>query len=340
MEDRKLIVSIIKGAVEAGARKKRACEELGIPIRTIQRWEKIREDRRKNAIHSPKNKLTQEEVDKIIYTVSLERFRDKSPKEIVPVLAEEGIYIASESSMYRILREKRMVLHRENTREPKKRHKPKELLATGPNQVWSWDITYIKTAVKGLFYYLYLFMDIWDRKIVCWDIFEEQTSENARSTILKVSDEVNLKEIALHSDNGSPMKGATFLATLSWLGVVPSFSRPACSNDNPYSESLFKTIKYRTSFPKAFKSTVEAKKWMESFVCWYNNEHRHSGINYVTPNQRHNGLDKKILKTRTETYRTAMLKNPARWIKGKCRNWSYENDAVLNPNTEISNKVA
>ena len=313
---------------------------MGIPIRTIQRWEKDIIDRRKDIKKNPQNKLTPQERQEVIDVCCAERFVDLSPKQIVPILAEQGKYIASEATMYRILREESMMNHRESTKKPVKRNKPEELKATGPDQIWSWDITYIKTAVRGIFFYLYLFMDVWSRKIVAWDIYDVQTSENAKQVMLSVKDEVDDKEIRLHSDNGSPMKGATFLSTLQWLGVVPSFSRPSCSNDNAYSESLFKTIKYRAGYPKVFKSRDESKNWLSRFIKWYNKEHRHSGINYVTPEQRHKGLDKKILKRREEVYRKARAKNPERWINKKMRAWSWNEEVILNPNTKVDKNVA
>lgn len=330
-EDKELILAVIENAVKAGARKTKVCEALDIKVRTVQRWEKCVFDKRVLNNKSPKNKLSEEERQKVIDICSEDRFVDKSPKEIVPILAEEGTYVASESTLYRILREERMLNHREESSVPRKRHKVKELKATSPDQVWSWDITYLKTNVKGLFYYLYVFMDIWSRKIVAFDVFKEQTSLNARKTLMSVNDKSILKNLKLHSDNGSPMKGATFLATLHWLGITPSFSRPSVSNDNAYSESLFKTMKYDVSFPKSFESTEQAKAWVSDFVNWYNNEHRHSGIKYVTPEQRHSGEDKKILEIRKQTYENAKKRNPERWVQNKIRDWSWEKVQVLNP---------
>lgn len=334
LNDKNIILSIIKEAVSKGSRKSKICELVNIPIRTVQRWEISTNDNRQYRNYIPKNKLSPLERQRVIDICCSKRFVDKSPKEIVPILAEEGIYIASEATIYRILREERMMSYRENTKFPTKRYKPKELKATGTNQVWSWDITYLRTKIKGLFYYLYLFMDVWSRKIVAWDIFEEQSSENAKDIITKIDSNIDLRGIYLHSDNGSPMKGATFLSTLQWLGIIPSFSRPSCSNDNPFSESLFKTLKYKINYPKTFNNIDEVKKWMERFVNWYNNEHRHSGIQYVTPNQRHTGLDKSILEKRKLTYKKAMDKNPERWSKKITRKWNWESIEILNPETK------
>ena len=337
-DDKKVLLSIVDNAIEAGAKQKSICDLLSIPVRTIERWRKSLEDKRSYRIYNPSNKLKEEEKAKIIEICCSKRFIDKSPKEIVPILAEEGLYIGSESTFYRILREAKMIHHRGNTRAPVKRLKVKELRATGPNQVWSWDITYLKTDIKGQFYYLYIFMDVWSRKIVAWDVYEEQTGSNAREVLLKINSNIDLRNIHLHSDNGSPMKCATFLATLQWLGVTPSFSRPRCSNDNPYSESLFKTLKYKAGYPKQFKDITKAKEWLLRFVNWYNKEHRHSGINYVTPDQRHNGLDKGLLLKRKDTYIRAQKKNPERWVKNKVRNWDWDDVEILNPEKEMKNK--
>ena len=168
------------------------------------------------------------------------------------------------------------------------RSKPRALCATAPDQLFSWDITYLPTLIKGIYFYLYLFMDIFSRKIVGWQIYETESSELAAEVMRDICERENIapNQVVLHSDNGSPMKGATMLATLQALGVVPSFSRPAVSNDNPYSESLFKTLKYRPAYPRrAFENLLAARQWVGTFVQWYNHEHRHSAIGFVTPQQ-------------------------------------------------------
>jgi transposase InsO family protein len=244
-------------------------------------------------------------------------------------LAEEGTYIASESSFYRVLRNERMMNHREKSKPPKNK-RPSELEAVRTNQVWSWDITYLKTTVKGIFFYLYMIMDIFSRKIVGWNIYENEDSLNARELFKNTVGNDKLPEIYLHSDNGGPMKGATFVATLQNLGITPSYSRPGCSNDNAFSESLFKTLKYRISYPKAFYSILDAKKWTESFVNWYNTEHRHSGINFVTPEQKHEGNDIELLRKRMKTFKEAKMLHPERWIKNKIRNCEVVEKTILN----------
>ena len=251
----------------------------------------------------------------------------------MPILAEQGIYIGSEATIYRILKEEGQLTHRSSCEPPKKVGRPAHLVATGPCQVWSWDITYLPTEVKGLFYYLYLVVDIWSRKIVGWSIQNEENGKWASLLMREACERecVDPGSLDLHMDRGSPMKSATFLATLQSLGVVPSFSRPKVSNDNAYSESLFKHLKYCPIYPKhGFRSLEEAKGWVSTFVSWYNMEHRHSQIQFVTPHQRHAGLDKKILETRKKTYLKAKEKNPGRW-SGGARNWNWKRVVHLNP---------
>jgi len=342
LDERQSIEMLIREAVESGARRSVACKELDLPIRTLQRWVHSSDgDKRQVTKNIPANKITPEERKEIISVCCSNRFMDLNPNEIVPMLAEEGRYIASESTFYRILREEKLNQHRSESSPRKNVSKPDELKATGPDQVLSWDITYLLSEIKGKYYYLYLFEDVWSRAIKGWDIHENESAENASILMRKICAESNISSVRLHSDNGSPMKGATMLSTLQSLGVVPSFSRPRVSNDNPYSESLFKTLKYSAGFPKSFNSIEEAKAWVAEFVNWYNNHHRHSGIKFVTPMQRHTGEDKEILKKRIETYREARKKNPERWF-GKIRNWDWISKVFLNPNKEkdVSNQAA
>ena len=207
-------------------------------------------------------------------------------------------------------------------------------MAVSPNQIWSWDITYLRAEIKGKFYYLYLPMDIFSRMIVHWEVHESESAELASAMITKACELQGIKrdQIKLHADNGGPMKGATMLATLQWLGVAASFSRPSVSDDNPFSEALFKTLKYCPSYPQdgRFESIEAARIWVEKFVYWYNNVHLHSGINWVTPASRHEGRDQAILENRVGVYEAARLKNPNRWSK-QTRDWSKPNIVELNP---------
>lgn len=338
-----MAIELIDEARASGARQSKACNEVGISARTYQRWQANGlEDQRSRVTKQPGNKLSEHERQAIIDTCNQEPYRSLTPKQIVPKLADQGIYLASESTFYRVLREEGMINHRGRVNSPS-HSKPDSHTAEGPNEVWSWDITYLASSVKGMFYYLYLFMDIYSRKIVGWEIYENESSEQAADVLRKarLNEAANAAQtLILHSDNGSPMKGATMLATMQKLGVVPSFSRPSVSNDNAYSESLFKTLKYVPSYPtKPFGSISQARQWVADFVQWYNHEHQHSGLKYVTPAQRHSGQDIVILKQRKALYEAVKKTYPQRW-SGNTRNWEHETVVNLNPQRNKQAKMA
>jgi putative transposase len=331
--------------VAVGATRKQACEELQLSLRTYWRWhvgEEVKADGRPGAERpEPANKLSEQEREKILQTCNEPAYRSLPPSQIVPRLADESIYLGSESSFYRVLREADQLHHRGRSQAARKRSKPQGYKASGPNQVWSWDITYLAATIVGMFYRLYLVMDIYSRKIVGWEVHENETAEHASVVIRKacLAQGVSERGLVLHSDNGSPMKGATMLATLQRLGVVPSFSRPSVSNDNPYSESLFGTLKYTPAYPtKPFESLEGARQWVHEFVQWYNHEHRHSAIQFVTPAERHRGDDEAILAKRQTVYEAAKRRNPERW-SGKTRNWEPAGEVWLNPENSEAKEV-
>ena len=342
--ERRELIKLIREAQDAGARQEKACELLGLTARTVQRWIEADDmtDKRTSAIKQPPNKLTELERQRIINTVNSVEYGHLPPSKIVPKLLDKGIWVASESSFYRVMKSHNLLAHREKVKPNRKVKKPRALKATGANEIYTWDITYLPTVVKGQFLYLYLVMDIYSRKIVGWQVHDTQLSELAADLMTDICNREKIKpaQVTLHSDNGSPMKGATLLATLQELGIVPSFSRPSVSNDNPYSESLFKTLKYRPEYPeKAFEDISAARVWVNGFTDWYNNEHLHSGIKFVTPNQRHLGLDNEILAKRHQVNETAKLSNPNRW-SGKSRDWAIINEVNLNPEKEEEMRAA
>lgn len=329
-----MIINLIDKAVESGARLKKAAAIMGISARTIIRWRQQRggQDQRKGPSKAPANKLSEKERQQVLEISNSAPFRDLSPKQIVPKLADQGVYLASESTFYRVLKEHKMLTHRQASK-PAVSHRPKQHVATGPCQVWSWDITYLKTSVKGLFFYLYMIVDVWSRKIIAAQVFAEESMDRSAMLLAHACmiHDVQPEELVLHSDNGGPMKGATMLATLHNLGVIPSFSRPSVSNDNPYSESLFRTMKYRPEYPsKPFESIDQAQSWVDGFVFWYNTQHLHSSIRYVTPDDRHYGREQYILANRREVYKKAWSRNPNRWSK-EIRNWNPVHQVWLNP---------
>jgi transposase InsO family protein len=329
-----MIIQLIDEAVAAGARRERAAAVVGISDRAIARWraEAGGDDRRQGPNTTPLHQLTAAERARVLATANSAEFRNLSPRQIVPRLADRNEYIASESTFYRILREEGQLAHRQHAK-PARRHRPKEHVARGPNEVWTWDITYLRSPVRGAFFYLYLIVDIWSRKIVGWSLRHEESSAYARDLIEQAIERegADPKKLALHSDNGGPMKGSTLLATLQRLGVVASFSRPGVSDDNPFSEAIFRTMKYRPGFPrKAFESFEAALLWVEGFVRWYNDEHLHSAIRYVTPSDRHAGKDSALLADRHAVYTAARCRTPRRW-SGETRNWSPIGAVYLNP---------
>ncbi|MGH7654736.1 MAG: transposase, partial [Gemmatimonadaceae bacterium] len=205
--------------------------------------------------------------------------------------------------------------------------------ATGPDQVWSWDITYLKTPVRGLYCYLYLMLDIWSRKIVGWQVYDVESADCAAAlfTDTCAAHRLDPRGIVLHADNGGPMKGATMLVTLERLGVLPSFNRPRVSNDNAFSESLFRTLKYRPEYPaQPFADLAAARAWVGQFVHWYNTVHLHSAIRFVTPAARHAGRDTAQLRARQAVYAAARARHPARWSRAT-RNWTPIPIVTLNP---------
>lgn len=305
---------------------------MGLTARTLERWADQDDDGRHGPNTVPANKLSEVERRQIIAVATSPEFRDQSPKQIVPRLADQGRYVASEATFYRVLHAEDMQHGRGRARPAASR--PREHAATGPWQVASWDITYLRSLVRGQFFYLYLVEDVWSRKILGWDVHEAESDELAAALIERIRREagdVDLAGWVLHSDNGGPMKGATMLATLQRLGVVTSFSRPGVSDDNPYSEALFRTLKYCPEYPSTgFATVVDARAWCARFVEWYNHDHQHSGIGYVAPAQRHAGEDVAILAARKAVYERARSRHPARWAS-RPRAWDRPATVILNP---------
>jgi putative transposase len=323
---------LVEEAVAGGARLNKACEVVGLPARTLQRWVHKPIDERRGPRRSPANKLSQRERERVVEVATSPEFRDVSPKQIVPLLADRGTYVASESTFYRVLHDEQLQHVRTRTRSPAKR--PREHIADGPWQVASWDITYLRSHVRGQFFFLYLVEDVWSRKTLGWQVHDIECNELAAALVERIRREnpdVDLRGWVLHSDNGGPMKGATMLATLQRLGVVPSFSRPRVSDDNPFAESLFRTLKYRPEYPAdGFATLDDARQWVAAFVHWYNHEHQHSGIGFVTPADRHAGLDVEILAARRCVYERARQRRPERWSRDM-RAWSRPDVVTLNP---------
>ena len=267
------------------------------------------------------------------------RYAHLPPRQLVPRLVDEGLYLASESTLYRLqrrlgLRKQKRAMSRTDVTRASAVHR-----ACKPNQVWSWDITWLPTTVRGVYLHLYLVMDVWSRRIVGWRIANVDSAEIAAEFVTKACQDGNVdpRGLVLHSDNGKPMRASTMLATLQWLGVVPSFSRPHVSDDNPYSEALFRTLKHTPVYPHIpFANIAAGDRWVARFVDWYNGEHRHSAIRYVTPDQRHDGREREILTRRHQLYQLARRSNPERWTRAT-RNWTPIDLVILNPQERAGN---
>lgn len=386
---RQTLMGLIEQACQGGARLHKACKQIGITCRTLQRWLRscasphapapapqqaqqqqepqasgeaapavarrpnqpcavtkagqtvasampLCADRRQSALRqgvTPHNKLTPAECEALLAVINSEEFKDLPPSQIVPRLADRGLYLASESTMQRLLRSRHQNTHRRSSRPARKRQKPFALKATAVNQVYTWDITYLPTQIKGQYFYLYVFVDIFSRFIVGAQVFESESADLAADLLKDICQRHGIErgQVHLHSDNGAPMKGQTMLAMMQDLGVLASRSRPSVSNDNPYSESLFGTLKYRALMPlKPFESIEQARQWAIGLVDWYNQVHRHSAIKFVTPQQRHLGQDMQLLQKRSDVYAHARDQHPQRWSKNT-RNWSCVTEVHLNP---------
>lgn len=335
------MLSLIQEAIDAGARQSAACAIVGITERSLQRWRRetsAGEDRRRGPLTPVSHQLTHEEKDAAIALANQPAYRNLSPESVVAKAADEGTYICSESSLRRIQKERNQATYRGRAKPATATHAPREYAAHEPLRVLSWDITYLRNAtIRGAFFFLYLYIDVWSRRIVGWAVHDEQSSDRAAELLRDVCREhaIEADTAVLHQDNGAPMKGATFLATLDALGITKSFSRPQVSDDNAFIESLFRHLKYTPSYPtKGFVSIEEARAWIERFVTWYNHEHLHSAIGYVTPNDRHHGRDIAILEQRKSVYAAAQARNPRRWT-GAPRKWDRPLIVTLNPERTI-----
>jgi transposase InsO family protein len=340
LEDRQAVARDILKAHSDGARLQLACETAGIDVRTLQRWRArnglAQGDGRPAAVRPvPAHALSAHERAEVLRVANEPRFADVPPTRIVPMLADEGVYVASESTFARVLRAHGQATHRGRAKAPKATRPPTTHIATAPRQVWCWDMTYLPAALVGRWFHLYLILDLYSRKIVGWEVHDSDDSAHAAQLVRRTALAEGIATLAskpvLHGDNGATLKATTVLAMLHWLGVKPSYSRPRVSDDNAYAEALFRTAKYRPEYPTAgFVDLDAARAWASDFVHWYNVDHRHSGIRYVSPAQRHAGHDHAILGARHALYAQARERNPARW-SGQTRDWTPVGPVTLNP---------
>ena len=349
LEDRQMTARAVEEAHRDGARLRRACAEAGITLRTLQRWKRCegleRGDRRPQAVRPVHaHALSEAEREEILRIANEPRFAELPPARIVPMLADEGVYLASESSFSRVLRAHGQTRHRGRAKTPQRTRPPSTHVATAPRQVFCWDMTYLPATVTGRWFFLYLILDLFSRKIVGFEVHETDDSEHAVNLLRRTALAEDLHTLdykpVLHGDNGSTLKATTVLAMMNWLGLRASYSRPRVSDDNSFVEALFRTAKYRPQFPvKGFADLAQARAWASWFVRWYNHDHRHSGIRYVSPAQRHAGEDHAVLQARHELYQHARARAPRRWAR-HTRNWNPITVVTLNPERDAVIRAA
>ena len=340
--DREIAIVLIDEAVSVGARRAKACREVEISERTLRRWVKdgeVQPDQRPTVARpEPANKLSEVERAAVLEICNSKEFCNLPPSQIVPKIADRERYLASESSFYRILHDEEQQHHRGRAKQPVKRKRPTSYQASAPCQVWTWDITCMSGPVAGMFFYLYLIVDIYSQKIVGWEVHERESADLAALLIRRsvLSEGCFMRLLVLHADNGNPMKGATMKVTMEKLSITASYSRPRVSNDNPFSETLFRTCKYRPEWPtKGFTTKEDAQAWVKTFARWYSTEHLRSAIHFVTPSARHCGQENATLAGRAHLYATPRANNPKRW-SGKTRNWQPAGPVWLNPVNETN----
>ena len=294
-----------------------ACKALGVCKSSYYRFRKPAGDVVRKPLAKPHFRaITAAEETKILGYLNSDRFMDSSPREVYARLLDEGIYLCSVSSMYRILKKHKLVRERRKQSRHKVYSRP-ELLATGPNQVWSWDITRLLGPVKWTYYYLYVIIDIYSRYVAGWMIAHRESSELAKRLIKETCRKQGIVEgqLTIHADRGSSMKSKPVALMLADLGVTKTHSRPYVSNDNPFSESQFKTLKYCSRFPGRFGCIEDARCFCQEFFPWYNWEHYHSGIGLLTPGSLHYGQADEVITKRSQVLEDAYLRNPHRFVR-------------------------
>jgi len=281
---------------------------------------------------SPPRTLKAEERQQVLEVLHSEKFVDKAPQEVYAALLDEGQYVCSIRTMYRLLEANQEVRERRNQLRHPSYQKP-ELLATAPNQVWSWDITKLLGPVKWTYFYLYVILDIFSRYVVGWMIASQEAKALAQKLIQETVEKQNIQpgQLTIHADRGSSMKSQPVALLLSDLGVTKTHSRPHTSDDNPYSEAQFKTLKYRPDFPERFGSLADARAFCQDFFTWYNNGHHHSGIGLMTPEVVHYGLAKEVFKAREKVLLAAYEKHPERFVRNVPVPLALAHAAWINP---------
>lgn len=308
---RQQIIIAVDIAVESGARLFMACEAIHLDQRRLRRWRKVEGDGRKGGYRAENQRITEAEKDAIVHEFSQPWMKDLPIKVAHATLMDKGIYLASPSTFVRVLRERDIRTPRTCKASSSKRP---ELVATAPGQVWCWDITWLEASLKGTYFYLYMIIDLYSRKVVGWEVFAKEDGTLARFLFAQALKAENIPEgqITVHSDNGKPMRSTSLRSLFDMLSVTASYGRPHTSNDNAYAESLFATFKGRVAFPEYFSSLESASAYCLEFFTWYNCFHMHSGLDFVTPQTVHDGLECDIFERRNLLLESNRNTHPSR----------------------------
>lgn len=305
------IVEAIDEAVSAGARLFKACEAIQLCVRRLRRWRKTGEDGRKGGYRALGQKLSEAEKDAIAAALEMPSVKALPVKVAHATLMDQGIYLGSPSTYVRVAIERQV---RKARKAPASKPKRPELVATGPGQVWCWDITWLDAPLKGAYFYLYMVMDMFSRKVVAWEVFSKEDGTLARDLIAQALEDEGVPpgQLIIHADNGRPMRSQSLRSLFDLLNVTASYGRPHTSNDNAFSESLFSTFKGRVSFPEYFATLQSAREFCLEFFAWYNSFHLHSRLDYTTPTNVHQGLHKELFVRRNALLEKHRLAHPSR----------------------------
>jgi putative transposase len=293
----------------------RACQALCVARASVYRFFRGKQDAPREPVKAERS-LSEDEKRHVLDTLNSERFVDQAPAQVYATLLDEGVYLCSIRTMYRILKENNELRERRNVARHPNYERP-ELLAKRPNELWSWDITKLKGPAKWTYYYLYVILDVYSRYVVGWMVAPRESAQLAAKLIWETIDkqEADPSKLTIHADRGSSMKSKCVAMLLADLGVTKTHSRPHVSNDNPFSESQFKTMKYRPEFPGRFGCMVDARLSCGGFFDWYNREHHHSGIALLTPEMVHYGLADQVSQARLGTLQQAYRQHPERFVR-------------------------
>ena len=317
-----------------------ACRALGAAHATIYRRRRPPEPRPPRPRPTPARALSEAERQAVLGLLHCERFVDSSPAQVWATLLDEGRYLASERTMYRLLEARHGGVRERRDQLTHPPYAKPELLAERPNEVWSWDISKLKGPAKGTVFYLYVILDVFSRYAVGWTVAHRESSQLAKALIAQAAEQqqIGRDQLTVHADRGTAMRSKPVAFLLADLGVLKTHSRPYTSTDNPYSEAQFKTLKYRPEFPERFDSIEHARSFCRSFFDWYNHEHRHSGIGLMTPAAVHHGHAKELHAERQRVLAAAYAARPERFVRGTPRPPKLPTAAWINkpPTKEVA----